>query len=305
MHTDIAACMLRGQKRRKCFITRYIGVFGQIGGQVVLIYLTELLINDIVNRITQSERSEQKRRTPGDTKHRHEKPLFIPENISCGHLGVKAEMLPYERDPFKQHLLARLGCALTHERCRTFLQCRNARRKCCRRSADYRYRGYYNEIIPSERRQSGGNVVKHRIRPGYHLRQRAEAHSHTDETSESRSKYRINEIIRHYHTVRISQCLQRTHLGALLFHHACHGSERHKCRNKEEEHWKHLGDRIYLIRISAVTVEAHIVATVGNIPRRLTDIGKLCLGILYRFFRLCQLALRVKLCSLIVLLGIG
>ena len=170
MHTDIAACMLRGQKRRKSFIARYIGVLGQISGKIVLVYLAELLINDIVDGIAQSERGEQKRRTPCDAKHRHEKTLFVPENISCGHLGIKAEMLPYERDLFKEHLLARLGCALTHERCGTFLQRRNARRKCCRRCADYRYRGYYNEIIPSERSQSVGNVIKHRICPCYHLR---------------------------------------------------------------------------------------------------------------------------------------
>ena len=94
-------------------------------------------------------------------------------------------------------------------------------------------------------------------------------------------------------------------MSALLFHHTCHGGERNKCRNKEEEHGKHLGDRIYLIRISAVAVEAHVVAAIGDVPRRLTDIGKLRLGVLYRFFRLRKLALCVELCGLIAPLGIG
>ena len=94
-------------------------------------------------------------------------------------------------------------------------------------------------------------------------------------------------------------------MSALLFHHTCHGGERNKCRNKEEEHGKHLGDRIYLIRISAVAVEAHVVAAIGDVPRRLTDIGKLSLGVLYRFFRLRKLALCVELCGFIAPLGIG
>ena len=110
----------------------------------------ELVVKDIVDRIPQAEAGQQQGRASGDTGHRHEEALFIPEEVAHRHLAVEGKAAPDRRDIFEQHPLARLGSLGQHEPGGRFPQRAAADLICGKHDAGYGRAGGKYGIAPVE-----------------------------------------------------------------------------------------------------------------------------------------------------------
>ncbi len=169
MHCKIPSCVPGSEKVGKLAVGADIGARRNVDGEVILIYISELLIHYVVYRVTQPECGQKQRRATRDAENGHEETFLVSDYIARRNLCRKSEMAPDDGDTFEEYPLPGFRCTLTHEGCGAFAQLGYAGCKCCGGGADYCYRCYDGKVIPPERRECRGHIIEHRVRTGYDL----------------------------------------------------------------------------------------------------------------------------------------
>ena len=74
----------------------FLHLFGVLGGdgEIILQHFPKLEIDNIGNRILEAKPGQQQSGTAGDADHRHQEPLFVPEQIPGGDFVDKGKPGP-------------------------------------------------------------------------------------------------------------------------------------------------------------------------------------------------------------------
>ena len=97
---------------------RRADLLGYAQRRVVAGDLFKLPRQNIENRVSESQRRDDERRTASDAGHRHPEPALIAKQVAHADFLYEGEPGPYGRDPLKKDSLAGLGRPRAHERSR-------------------------------------------------------------------------------------------------------------------------------------------------------------------------------------------
>ena len=280
--------VLVGQNGGDAPVGDFVALMLQGNGQVIFHQLTKLQIHDIPDGIPQAEAGEQQGRAAGNADERHEKALFIAEQIAGCHLVGKLHPLPDEADPLQQNALARRRGLGPHKLCGAALQRASQRPQRGRQNGQQDQHGGDQRIGRVAGGDQTGHLIHELISVAEHSGEEEKPDRQTEAAAKQAGGHGVGKIFQGNGAGAVAQGLQRADAAPVLVDHAGHGGGSHQRCHQEEEHREDLGDGLDLFRVALVINIALVALASGqHIPFWILD--------------LCDLVLRVP--QLLVCIG--
>ena len=296
VHIQRNALLLYGQVARDLFGSIHQrlesgilqgALFAQCHEEIIGEHLAELFGYDVADGVLQAEARHQQRRTASHADDRHEKALFVSEQVARRHLVGELHALPYRCDALQEDTLACLGrfgqkelCGPLFQRLAAGVQCGGAGAQERRAHAQHGQRSVEQTAEPGDGIHGAVGVPDD---DGNDRKAEGKAGSAAHQCGHPG----VEQVFEHDLPALVSQCLQRADLQAFFLHHARHGGKGHQRGHQEEENGEHRGDGLQLIHIGKIRGRAHVGGAVQDHP--------------FRNFQLRQLLLPVRDLSL----GVG
>ena len=243
------------------------GVRVQADDGVVVLDRSELVVDDVPDRIVQAEPDQHQRRAAADADDGHEEAPFVAEDVPAGDLPGERHPPPQRSDVFEQDAFAGLRRPRQHQSGGGLAQAGHHGEPGAQQGhADAETSGEQcGARLDGQRQRRRGHRVDDGVRPHDDIRQDLAEHGDADDGSGDARRGRVGQVLAGDGGGAVAERLVGADLDALVLHHAGHGGQGHERGHQEEHGREHVGDAVHAFAVALIAGRALALGAVEHV----------------------------------------